>query len=454
MHTTSSIRYAASLLAAGFTSLAAAAESPITISDEKKQEMIFGLDFERLWHYGKISKNLEMRTQLAELAVKDLEVSYIRVAIDGLVELKGGDWSVYDRQLQLMGALRDANPKIRFFASPRPFHEAIRAHYGKDSKESVNAPFTCYPLNIGVFENPFEPEKRKFIGLKPDLAADYLIRHIKFLRGKGFDIAYLDAQNENTRFYRPKEISEMIRLMREKMGKEIPQVIAPSGWSMDQSADWVEEAVGLGKADLFDILSSHDTGGKLEGALRMGELARDHNKLLWNTEAHRGFNGPDASAAVNTKDLWFQVRAGFGGFNQWLSLGSAKKDNKMFINTGQGIEVMRSYHIFKHLVNTAGGGHYLDSTTPPGLASTAAFVKKEKLTLWILNDSDTPVEKVLIDTGSHHLQRQPVEVRSWGAEDKREGSVQRVEVRSPSPLSYDIQPQTLYCFTFAVQSSQ
>lgn len=437
----------------------------IRVDDQTQQEMSYGMDFERLFHYGPTARDSELRKELFRLTIEDLDISYVRVGIKGLVELKSQkqperDWSVYednpgykqDKQLQVMRAIREVDPEIDFFVSPRPFHVSIHSFYGANSHEAKNAPFTCFPLSIGVFDNPFDPDKRKFREMRWDLAADYLTRHIRFLREQGFRITYMDAQNENTKFYRPPEISQMIDRMRDELGEAMPKVIAPSGWSWKGSSQWVEEAIEIGRTDFFDIVASHDTSQKWGSPERVGELGRELNKPVWNTEKHAGLVGPDEVAASNSQHLFRSIRAGFASFNPWMPQGGAGQEHKMLLTFKDRIETRRIYHIWKQLVNTSAGGHYLDVNIPDGLTTTAAFLQDNRLTVWVLNDGEEMIEEIAIDVSAHNVGLDKAQVVSWGPDDPREGSTQVVHLRSRSSLEYNIQAKTLYCFTFLLRN--
>lgn len=417
----------------GAASRAASGGAVIRVDSKPRQQMIYGMDFERLWHLGAL-RDLD---GLARLAVQECKVDYVRVAINGAAEIEEGklDWSVYDGEIfRVMRAFQKANPRIKFFASPRPFHEAV-----------PGSPFTSFPLWITEFQDP--SNRRAGVTFHWEKAADYLVRQIRYMQKQGFNIAYMDSKNECCLFLRPGDIGRMIDRVRKQLGSKMPLVIAPSSHNRAAGQAWLEEAMKIGRTDFFDIISTHKTDqqkGTFEDFMGVAGKLR---KPVWNTEMH-GFEGPDDLAVANSIHLWQHARAGFSGMNDWLSLGDTGKDHKMFRNVSRDLEVMRTYYIFKQLVNSSGGGNYLYSTIPSGLTSTAAFVQGNRVTVWALNSSATPVKGVVVQLDGIPLASPSVDVLRWGPDNGREGTRGRVAMTPGAPFTQDIDANALYCFTF------
>ncbi|HMP77330.1 MAG TPA: hypothetical protein PKE12_13630 [Kiritimatiellia bacterium] len=410
----------------------------IRVSGKPQQAMTYGMDFERLWHMKDGEAEVDYDA-LAAWAVDRCKVDYVRIAINPGAELEEGNirWGEYDMQLRMMRAIQRARPDIKWFASPRPVHN-----------EQKGAPFTPFPLWISVWENPLledAEQPRAFLRFEWEKAADYYLRYLAFMKEQGFKITYLDAINEATRHLDPVSVGRMIGRMREALGSEMPLVIAPSAHNWGEAVRWINAAKEAGVADFWDITACHNTRatGSMEAFVA---LARTLNRPIWNTELH-GFQGPDPAASRNSKVLFEHIRAGFGGINDWLSLGNEAKEHKMLRNVGGEVVPMRSYFIFQHLVNTSGGGHYLEATVPEALATTAAFYHRGRglVTVWALNASEAPVDAVVQIAG---VQCHPIEVRHWGTTNEREGAVVTEGLDGDSSIRHTLEPGALYCFTF------
>ena len=429
-----SLVFAACVFVAGFALqrvCAGVPESTITVSEAPRQPMIYGMDFERMWYWDALKE----KELLAKLAVQECRVQYVRVGISCGAELEEGqlNWGVYDKALACTRMLQAANPQIRFFASPQPLKVSVR-----------KAPWTCFPMWITRFD-----KKGKAVGVDAEKAAGYLIRQVCFLRSQGLDIAWLDTKNE-CKGIGPADIAPMVHRIRNELGDETPLIICPSDYSYFDGVRWVEGAVRHGLTNFFDIAACHNTGSK-GSPEAFAAKAHELGVPAWNTELHR-FWGPDDVAALNSTQIWSIVRAGFSGMNQWCSLGNEKKTHKMFRTMNDGsLEVMRTYFIYKQLVNTSGGGNYIETSIPEGITTTAAFIKGDIMTVWALNANDKPVDSALVKLSGHRITGSDIKVTSWGPDNPREGSREGIVCTSSgmqfkSPLA----ARTLYCFEFKV----
>ncbi len=425
------------LACALFAVPAARSEFVIRVSPEPGRfPMVYGFDIERLWHVVENNKQVDL-DELARLMVGEVQVNHVKVAINGGAELEEGriDWSVYDLQLQIMRALKRARPDIKFFAVPRPIFNDLKG-----------GPFAPFPLWINEYDNPLlaDPDRpRAFLRFHPDKAAAYLERFFRFMAEQGFTFDYTYIKTEYDRFMRPPETVKTIDLLRSRMGDAMPKVVAPASHNWQSGAEWLREAIALGRADAWDITSTHNTHhrGTLE---QFAAVARKLDKPYWNSELH-AWGGPDAQAASNMNLLFQHVRAGYTGFTDWLTLGNEKKEHKPLRNIGGRIEVMRIYHIYKHLVNTSGGGFYHETTVPAGLTTAVAFKRGNLLTVWALNDTDAAASAIRIE--HPFAGARLTEIRYWGPNGPREGAVAIVRA---TPDAFPLQARTLYCFQFAL----
>jgi len=405
----------------------------IIVKATPQQEMFYGMDFERLWSWS----GLKEKTRLANLAVKECEVQYVRIAIPCESELEEGKFNtsgpLYSKTLDCMRYLHKANPEIRFFASPQPLFVSMGS-----------VPWTCFPLWV---------QKGKGTEFHPKKAADYLVRNVEFLRKQGFNIAYLDTKNE-CKFMTPRDIADMVKHIRDQLGVKTPLIVAPSNQKYTEGGAWLAEAKRINETDFFDIISTHDgdwnRGGTPEDFTRP---ASAFNKPMWNTEMHAWtWRGPDQSAMTFERVL-SMIRAGIGGMNDWLSLGNEKKPFKMFRTMNdKSLEVMRSYYIYKKLVNTSGGGNYLETSIPYGVTTTAGFIKDDTMTVWAINGSEEPIDTVIVKLTGHAIADPEIEVTFWGPDNLREGSANQITRTSATQFSSPLAAKTLYCFEFKLNN--
>jgi hypothetical protein len=426
------------VLGFGFSPIAGAEVAVIRVDAKPLQEMTYGMDFERMWHFRDAGADIDL-DELAKWAVGKCKVDYVRVAINPAAELEEGqiNWEVYDRQLDMMRAIAKVRPDIKWFASPRPVQNEVKG-----------GPFTPFPLWISVWQNPLredEGEQRKFLRLEAEKGGDFYVRYLRFMKENGFTMTYLDAINEATGHLKPKDVSRMMDRVKEQMGDEMPIVIAPSAHNWKTAVEWLNDAKAIGRTDFWQITACHNTRawGNIDEFVA---VARTFDRPIWNTELH-GFQGPDDKAVANTKVLFDHIRAGYSGINDWLSLGNEKKEHKMFRNIAGKLEVMRVYYIYEQLVNTSGGGRYIETAVPTQLTSTVAFrhEKEGNVTVWALNDTDEAVEVAI---QIHGYMVEPTSVRWWSPDNGREGTTLEEGLEGDSSLRYSVKPRSLYCFTF------
>ncbi|HMP77808.1 MAG TPA: hypothetical protein PKE12_16050 [Kiritimatiellia bacterium] len=407
----------------------------IRVDTIPRQQMRYGMDFERLWHLsdGGVRINYD---ELADWAVNSCRVDYVRIAINPAAELNEGvtNWAVYNSQLDMMRAFQRARPDLKYFASPRPLQN-----------EQSGAPFTPYPLWISIWSNAFDEATRSFVRLEAEKGAAYYARFLRFMKDQGFTMTYLDALNEATLHLRPGDVARMMDALRAEMGAEMPLVIAASAHNWEQATSWILEAQAIGRADFWDITASHNTGTQ-GSLLDFAEQARKLDRPIWNTEIHN-WTGPDDVAVRNTDFLFRHIRAGYSGLNDWLSLGNEVKEHKMLRNVRGQLVLMRIYFIFMHLVNTSNGGRYLHTDQPRDLTSSVAFIQEDLglITVWALNGNTTPAN-VRIEIPGYACH--PTGVRWWSPDNGREGSVLTTGLGVASTLDYTLEGDSLYCFTF------
>ena len=99
----------------------------IVVGSTPQQKMRYGMDYERLWYWG-TNLNSTERDQIARWTAVDAAVDFVRVAMNSGYELTEGTYNLpeyTDKIIPVMQEMKQANPDIKFFASPRPLNEAV-----------------------------------------------------------------------------------------------------------------------------------------------------------------------------------------------------------------------------------------------------------------------------------------------------------------------------------------
>lgn len=413
----------------------------ITVQPEKKQKMTYGMDFERdaAWSWPSLEKS--EKTKLVDLIFNQCKVDFARVAINGGAELEEGKikWEAYDSILEVMGTIKKARPNIKFFASPRPLHVAQK-----------KAPYTCFPLWISEFKPKGKKKKLRPDKFHPDKCAAYFLRYLEFIESKGFKITYMDTKNECDRVVRSGQISEMVKLMKEKLGDKMPIIVAPSSYDYNGATIWIKEAVANKDTDFFQIASSHNT--KMRGSMEeFVALANKLGKPAWNTECHKLWRGTNEDAVANTDIVFKHVRAGFCGLSNWLTIGNEKKNFKLVQNIEGKLVVNRPYYIFKKWVNSTGHANYLPSNIGEGLTSNAAFIKGDTMAVWVLNANKDKIVDLTVNANGYQITSDKIKVTSWGPGDYKKGKVAQISPSGKKQFKTKVPADSLSCFLFTVK---
>lgn len=426
----------------------------IEVSDTKKQFIRLGIDAERLWHW-----HSEIKDQLAQVAVGEMKSNFVRVAIDCAYEREKGlkDEKAYDQILEMMTAMRKASPDILFFGSPRPVHEA----YSAEEKVKVwghreNVPFSPYPRWIQEWESKGTRKMKdgkivpRWQKGKLDIPAlvQYLADYLNFMQSKGFDIAFLDVTNEQT-LISPATNKYVYDHLPSKLnpGVKMPALIIPSSWNIEGATNWlksVDESKGEHLA--FTIAATHNTGkgGTCE------EFIAEANRLkkeAWNTELH-AWTGTVLENEIRNSDIfWQHMRAGFTGIDTWLFYGHLKGRDHAMINTdGKTIVKTGKYEIFKQIVNNANGGNYLDISLPDPDVETAAFIKDNVLSIWVLNKKETKLANTTFRLKNRMLTGKTIEVTKWHKDLPKPGQRSKIKAAVSTSYTHGIDANSLYFF--------
>lgn len=407
------------------------ADQIIQVTDDVRQKIFIGLDAERLWYWRD-----ELRDELAQLSVGDINVKFARVAIDCGYELEEGikKPDVYNIQLNMMRALRSVRPDLLFFATPRPlFNSYTEEERVKLFGHVDNTPWTSVPLwacnfkESGKKKMPDGTEVPNYVFEKYDkekLVA-YFAEYLNFMHDNGFDFEYMDLTNETE----TRTTSDIYKYVYDNLpsklngGVKMPILIGPSSWSVQGGITWMNKVKDEEK-NSFGVAAVHNTG-KQGGTLeKFVELANKMGKPAWNTELH-DWIGLTSRDEVLTSDSFFEYfRAGFSGMSGWLFFGPAngKDHSKLWVGAKKGSHTKSAkYEIFKTVVNAVNDGNYLNSSADKKIddLKTTVFVKGRTVLIAVLNKG-VNTRIVTYDMGEKAIEGK-IEVSRWSGSLPRSG---------------------------------
>ena len=435
------IRHLIPLFVLFFTSFNQAKEDEMVIGTKTLQKMRFGIDFERLWYWSG-GFDAEERDLIAQWSVVDTKVDYIRVAIHAGYELKEGqlDPKAYTKKIiPMMKEMQEANPEIKFFASPRPLNEIEK-----------KVAWQPYPRWITG-----DTKKNGKFALDWEKCAQYLERYILFMKEQGFKISFLDLTNEwqsNSRRsgrMTAEDALEIHKYLKKNLSKEdMPLFVGPSSWNYEQGAAWLHTLNTHAKREAIDIASSHNTDRTGTPFLfaKTAHRVLGKDAEIWNTELH-GWKSTSKENEVTSFYYMLEViRAGFSGINGWLALGTTKQGHSYILSSkGKPVPNVK-YFLFKKLSSTSNYGHALEIThEPKHIDYSAALIKDDLMTVWVINKGDEEVSLKITPQNRTIKNREITRTRWTDAKDV-EGFEKILTLTSNRHLTSTIPAQSVCCF--------
>jgi hypothetical protein len=425
------------VLMGGMSVHAVQVDVALTVGDTDKQMVRYGLDYERLWFwYG------SGMGEVPKWSVLDCNIDYIRCAINCGYELTETNFnlSAYtDKIIPMMTAMQNANPNIKWFASPRPLNEAVSG-----------ANWQPYPTWItgdngnGSFN--FNWTK----------CAEYLVRYLILMDSYGFEITYLDVTNEWQSYptggrLQPSDVLNIRNYLSANLPAhmDMPHIIAPSAWSFTQGSDFVSDAVALGVSDGFDIAASHNTGdqGTAQG---FADAATAAGKEIWDSEVHGWIGSLPATEIATSSQMFDRIRAGFTGLNGWLAIGTTTQGHCYFLNNGTTVTRNVKYYIFQKLANISNYGYALDIDQPAEFTSTAALIRENLLAVWVLNTTSSN-QLTEFDISNHTMADSTITVTRWNEYLTVEGVSDVITATTNTSFTSAIEGNSLYCFEITLE---
>ena len=425
----------------------------LTIGNTQQQKMRYGMDYERLWFWTG-GLNTTERDDIARWSAVDTDIDYVRVAINAGYELTEGDFnlSAYTNKIiPMMTEMQDANPNIKFFASPRPLDEA---------QNNVN--WQPYPQWItgttGNLTN-YNLDWRK--------CAAYLERYILLMKEYGFQISFLDLTNEWDNVGRGSgamdsgEVRDITEYLKANLEPEdMPLIIATSSFSYSQGNSWINTVNTTRRRNAIDIAASHNTGrdgNAVTFANRVRSVLGDDVEI-WNTEVHGWKTTSGANETTSFGYYLEAIRAGFGGINGWLAIGTTNQGHAYILNPSGTPTRNIKYHIFQKLSSTSNYGYALDILDEPSASiladtsndydterNTAAFIKGNLMTVWVINEHRTSVPLVITPSG-RTIAETNIKRTRWTDPSDVEGFVSFEPVLDGSSFGTTIPGESVCCF--------
>ncbi|MGJ8638534.1 MAG: carbohydrate-binding protein [Opitutaceae bacterium] len=473
-----------------FSYIEEAAPEPLTITvgNTPKQQMRYGIDYERLWYWTGADA---VKDLVAQWSVDDADVDFVRVAMNAKYELDegvfdlnaydgGGGYPSNDRIIPMMQDMQAANPDVKFFASPRPLNESHNSiPVAKD-----DIPWQPYPIWI-TGASSYTSNSYDFNDIK---CAEYMVKYLLLMKSYGLQISYMDVTNEwqsNVGGGRVTQddmddIHEYLHVTYMAAPWEhpdypgitltpsdIPQLVAPSSWNYSQGDQWVDN-LDDGDKEAISIVASHNTDRTgtaqdvVDAVNNKFNQPGDTVPEVWNTELHGWKSTSNADEVLTYAYMLECINAGFSGLSGWLARGTSSQGHSYF----DGATPTVKYYMFKKLTNTSNRGYALDVNEPDELkvywdgdpdqedadSAVSALIRGNLMTVWVLNHSIDDYTANIIPTG-RTISDEPIKFTRWSQHDgvDVEGETGTINASSDTAFYATVQDNSAYCFEILLE---
>ncbi|MDB2686012.1 carbohydrate-binding protein [Mariniblastus sp.] len=429
---------------------------PLIVGNTLRQKMRYGMDYERLWYWTGGLNDAE-RNDVAKWSAIDTRIDFIRVAMNGGYELEEGviELSAYTNKIiPMMTKMQEANPDIKFFASPRPLNEA----YPNKKWENEEVRWQPYPIWVTGAPTPISGN----FNFNVDKCVQYIEDYLLLMDEYGFKISFMDLTNEwqsndgGGRITQAdcRDVTLAIKnsSILAQAGIEAPKFVAPSSWNYSQGANWISRLTTQQRRDAIDIAASHNTD-KTGTAQQFGDAVRarfsganDTMPEIWNTEVH-GWKSTSSENETTTFSFYLeQIEAGFSGLTGWLAIGTTNQGHSFILNPNGRPSRNVKYFIFKKLSETSNYGHALNIIESPSqLSHTTALIRGNMMTVWVINQETSSVP-VTIAPASRTISESQIKRTRWTDPSDVEGFVTFESVSSSGFVSSTIPGESVCCF--------
>ncbi len=391
--------------------------------------------------------------QIADWVFKDINFTVCRVSFDKKQELTEGapNLAFYDKPISAMKKVQLARPAVKFWATLKSDYDG----YGTEN----NLPDWIY-TGAGYNGGTYDPTK-----LDVTKYAKFLADYLKHMHANGVPITYLSVSKEWQKVFDAEREKQTIDALKALLattdftGVPVPLFCGPASWGVVGGTTFINDVRAKGYGNRYHAFCTHEYDNPTEANWGSWVTAAG-TKNKWNEESSTGANGPTNGAEVDItvplsvyakRCQWY--RQGLQGelfFEQW-SRGIAAETRSIYFTKGTDGVRYRGYYIMKHFGNHTANSSYLGSTRSSLTGvDTMAFRQGNKVTLWIINTSDTQFNNVPYTITGATLSSTTISRLAWSASTPAEGSASSFTRTNNTSFKNNIGPKAIIALTFNV----
>ncbi len=396
--------------------------------------------------------------EIVDWYFKDIPLNTFRVKYDkkqemteGVVDMDG----TYAEQVMSMKLILKTNPNIKFFATMKSDYNG----YSQGNRNNLPTFIYDYDVTEGVTTGT-----KSFDGVK---YGRFLADYIEYMSDNEVPISYLSTSKEWTQVMtaaRAKMAIESLISNLAARGIAMPLIVDSGAWSLNQGIQTVNTYISNNVDQYAYAYSAHKYGGNNTWS-QYGNAVKKTGKMFFNDEASHGAGGQitewevpiagtldkyadkcDGYASGLNGEMLFEVWMKNTNFNQYYS--------RPVVFTATESRRMRSYFIFKKFAENAVDANYVNQALNKFEdVSSMAFVKDNKMALWIVNSSESDYSGFSINVSNLGLKEgMKVQQVYWDDATAIEGAEINITSNANNQFKANIAPLSISCFVIDINS--
>ena len=427
----------------------------INAQDTKQEILMIGADMERNAAALQDAPNKE---EIVDWLIKDIPFNTFRVKYDKTQEMTEGNvdmFGAYGEQVKSMKMILEVNPEIKFFATMKSDYHG----YSQGNRNNLPTFIYDYDVTEGVTTGT-----KSFDGVK---YGRFLADYIEYMSDNEVPISYLSTSKEWTQVMtaaRAKMAIESLISNLAARGIAMPLIVDSGAWSLNQGIQTVNTYISNNVDQYAYAYSAHKYGGNNTWS-QYGNAVKKTGKMFFNDEASHGAGGQitewevpiagtldkyadkcDGYASGLNGEMLFEVWMKNTNFNQYYS--------RPVVFTATESRRMRSYFIFKKFAENAVDANYVNQALNKFEdVSSMAFVKDNKMALWIVNSSESDYAGFSINVSNLGLKEgMIIQQVYWDDATAIEGAEINITSNANNQFKANIAPRSISCFVIDINS--
>ncbi|MBP8792393.1 MAG: hypothetical protein KBH29_04375, partial [Lutibacter sp.] len=390
----------------------------INASNTKQKIVLMGGDMERNAPALLLAPN---KSEIVDWLVKDIPFNTFRVKYDKLQEMTEGVVDLdgtYAEQVLSMKMLLAANPDIKFFATMKS------DYHGYNQGNRNNLPTFIYDESYDSSTDATTGTK-SFDGVK---YGRFLADYIEYMSVNNVPITYLSTSKEWSIMTATRAKATIESLISNLASRNIamPLIVDAGSWSLTQGITTVNTYISNNVDQYVYGYGAHKYGGS-DTWPEYVTAVKKTGKIGINDESSHGGGGQTTEVEVPITNAlsWYtdkcnSYEGGIQGelfFEVWMKNNNFNKYYaRPIVFTGsENGRRMRSYYIMKKFAENAVDATYVSQTLSNfDNVASMAFVKDNKMVLWMINSSETAYSDFSVNINNFGLKEgMKVERVNW-----------------------------------------